>query len=227
MDRVGEAMKGLGTTGARIEELLVACIGAVGVDGGGMSLASTSGVREPLYGSDRTAQALERLQFTLGEGPCVDASFHGSPVLVADLLDRQAGVAGRWPVFLSEASQAGVRAVFAFPVHIGAISLGAVDLYRSTPGGLGDDQLEHVLSVVDAIAMTMLDAGNTLEPGFALDPISMEVHRAAGMVMIQLDCSIEAALAQLRAAAFSEGRPVHELAGDVVAGMRRFREETR
>jgi hypothetical protein len=218
---------GDGTVHTRIEGLLLACIEAVGVDGGGMSLVSTTGTRQPLYGSDDAAQVMERLQFTVGEGPCVDASASGSPVLVPDIDELGGGVGTRWPAFLAEAAKADIRAVFAFPVRIGAISLGAIDLYRRSPGPLGRQELAKTLTAVDAIAVALLDVAGTLDSGLDIDQVSsMAVHRAAGMVMEQLDTSIENALIRLRAAAYAEGVPVNELANAVIIGTRRFQEDT-
>jgi hypothetical protein len=215
-----------GSAHARIEELLMACIEAVAVDGGGLSLLSASGMRQPLYGSDDTAAAMERLQLTLGEGPCVDASASGSPVLVPDLDDPGSGVQQRWPAFLEEAANADVRAVFAFPVRIGAVMLGAVDLYRHSAGPLSREDLAKALKMVDAMAMTLLDGDGTVDAALDKDWLtSMAVHRAAGMVMQQLDTSIAEALARLRATAYAEGVPLQKLANDVITRERRFQED--
>ncbi len=220
-------MTGDGSVHTRIEGLLLECIQAVGVDGGGMSLVSATGTRQPLYGSDDAAQVMERLQFTVGEGPCVDASASGSPVLVPDIDEPGNGIALRWPAFLAEAAKADIRAVFAFPVRIGAISLGAIDLYRRTPGPLGRQELAKALTAVDAIAVALLAVAGTLDSGLDIDRVSsMAVHRAAGMVMEQLGTSIENALIRLRAAAYAEGVPVNELANAVIIGTRRFQEDT-
>jgi ANTAR domain len=221
-------MMGDGSIHARIEELLMACIAAAAVDGGGMSLVSATGMRQPIYGSDDTAQVMERLQFTIGEGPCVDASASGSPVLVPDLDDTGSGGWQRWPVFLAEASKADIRAVFAFPVSIGAISLGAIDLYRRSPGPLLREELAKTLTTVDAIASTLLDVEGTLNSGLDVDRLSgMAVHGAAGMVMEQLGTSIEEALMRLRATAYAEGVSINELANDVIIGNSRFQEDRR
>ena len=83
---------------------------------------TSAGTAVPVYASDQTSAAIEELQLTLGEGPCVDANTYGRPVLVADLSNRTEGVAGRWPLFHDEASRIGVRAVFAF---LGSIALAA------------------------------------------------------------------------------------------------------
>ncbi len=140
-----------------MHELLVSSLPVVGVDGAGASLVTAAGSREGVYGSDEVATELETLQLTLGEGPCVDAASSHSPVLVPDLDDLAGGHTGRWPAFCVEARSAGVRALFAFPLRIGAIAFGAVDLYRCTPGGLSDDQLGAALSAMDATALAVLD----------------------------------------------------------------------
>ncbi|MGN6129265.1 MAG: GAF and ANTAR domain-containing protein [Nocardioidaceae bacterium] len=198
----------------------MAYIAATDVDGAALSLVSSVVKREPIFGSDDTAVTVERLQFTLGEGPCVDASSAGSPVLIPDLEESVA--ATRWPAFRAEVIEAGVRAMFAFPVRIGAIELGVVDMYRRRPGGLSPGDLAAALSVVDAVALTLLDTDGIGD----VDGLShFVVHRAAGMVMAQLDCGIEEALVRLRARAYSEAVPIHELAADVVRGTRRFEED--
>ena len=76
---------------------------------------------------------MEELQFTLGEGPCVESSGTGRPVLQPDL--ARTGPA-RWPGFSAAALEAGIGAVFALPLRVGAIRLGVLDLYRDAVGGL-------------------------------------------------------------------------------------------
>ena len=170
---------------------------------------------------------MEHLQFTLGEGPCVEASASGSPVLVPDLNDPGNGVRARWPLFLAEAATTGVRAIFAFPVRIGAISLGAVDLYRRSPGPLPRQDLARTLTTVDAIAEALLDEGHGLEGLDAgVGSAAWWCIVPAGMIMVQAGCSIEDALLRLRAAAYAEGVPINRVADDVINQRRRFQEET-
>lgn len=199
----------------------MACIATIDADGAGLSLVSSMAKREPIFSSDDTAVTVERLQFTLGEGPCVDATSAGSPVLIPDLEDSS--VAARWPAFVAEVAEAGVRAMFAFPVRIGAIELGVVDVYRRRPGSLSPEDLATALSAVDAVALTLLDTDGI---GDVAGLSNFVVHRAAGMLMAELDCSIEEALMRLRARAFSEAVPIQELAADVERGVRAFEEDS-
>ena len=108
-----------------VEHVGAAMISAAGVDGAAVTVMLSATPRETVYASDRVASDLEELTLTLGEGPSVDA-VAGGPVLVADLDAAECQV--RWPVFAPAAVSAGVRAVFALPLQVGAIRLGVMDL---------------------------------------------------------------------------------------------------
>ena len=216
---------------ARIAQLCAGCVADTGVDGAGVSLVTEQGHRGTVHSTDDVAALIEELQFTLGEGPCVDAANSRSPVLLDDLNHRSVSADGRWPGFLEGAASAGVRATFAFPVRLGAIALGAVDLYRMTPGGLTTDQLEKALLATDAMALALLDLATSSDDFDDKGPLRsayrLQVHAAAGMVSVQLGVPIEAALTQLRAAAYGQDRSVNDLADDVIAGRLRFPQEER
>jgi ANTAR domain-containing protein/GAF domain-containing protein len=208
----------------RVERLCRTCVEEARVDGAGVSVLSQTGTPVALYATDRVASVIEDLQFTLGEGPCMDAAASGVPVLISDLQDPSEGVTGRWPAFLDEASRIGVRAVFAFPVRIGAIALGVMDLYRARPGLLSGEELANTFNTVDAVGRHMLD-WERVPADQPDESYPLTVHQAAGMVMVQLDTSIEDAMVRLRAVAYQSGRPIHELAADVVAGRYTFGKE--
>lgn len=210
----------------RLMSLSNTCVQEAGVDGADLSVHAAPGAQVTLYATDDVALALEEMQFTLGEGPCIDASATGAPVLIGDLADPTEGVSRRWAMFVEEATKAGARAVFAFPIRFGAVALGTLDLYRRTPGDLGDRQLDQALSGVDAIGQCLLDM-DAPPPEDGDLPYPMAVHQAAGMVMVQLGTTIDEALVRLRAAAYAEGTPIGALAADVVAGRRRLHKEER
>lgn len=191
-------------------------------------MTSAIGHRSLLAATDDVAARLDELHFTLGEGPAVDAVMRGHPVLVGDLADR--GPAGQWPAFSGAAIDAGAGGVFALPLQIGAVCLGVLVMYRAEPGRLSPEDLAQALRLADGAADAMLDlalpASERAEPdgdGGRHDnhrtySFGAEVHQASGMLMVQLGVSIEVALARLRAYAFAQGRPLSEIAREVVAG---------
>jgi hypothetical protein len=117
-------------TGGVVDHLRCVCQAAaeaLSASGTGISVLTDDGTRGVYAASDPLSEHVEELQFLLGEGPCLDAFDGRRPVLIADL----AGEAmTRWPVYASEAHDRGVRAVFAFPLQIGAARLGVFDVFR-------------------------------------------------------------------------------------------------
>jgi hypothetical protein len=117
-------------------------------------------------------------------------------------------------------------------LEIGAIRVGALDLYCDRPGVLTDAQLSVALTFADAAAGALL-AGRfaDAEMPFDIDALGStvyaEVHQATGMISVQLNVSLDDAFVRLRAHAFAGERPVHEVARDVVAGRLRFDDEDR
>src|SRR5438270_13822773 len=57
---------------------------AVGAFGAGLSVTLRAGAGEPTYATDVRCDRLAELQFTLGEGPCVEAFAEDGTVLVED-----------------------------------------------------------------------------------------------------------------------------------------------
>jgi hypothetical protein len=202
---------------ARLVDL---CTRALPVDGVGLALMTDDGPAGTVAASDAGARELEELQFTLGQGPCVDASRTGRPVLAPDLAATSPRA---WPQFGAGAEAAGLRAVFAFPLQVGGIRLGVLDVYRATVGALTRDELAGALAYADAATQLLLDlqardAASGSPPLAALDDRA-EVHQATGVVSVRAGVGLAHALALLRARAYAEGRPIGDLARDVLDGL--------
>jgi GAF domain len=204
--------------------LAAACVRSLPVSGVGLALMTDDGPAGIVAATDGAARKLEELQFTLGEGPCVDASQTGRPVLQPDLA-RTAPV--RWPGFAGGALEAGVRAVFAFPLRVGAIRLGVLDLYRDRAGVLSTEELAEALSFADAATLLLLHEQASTAPSSAVPVLDdrAEVHQATGVVSVQAAVSLAEALVLLRARAFADQRPLGDLARDVLTGTVSFRKD--
>jgi hypothetical protein len=195
------------------------CAQTLPVSGVGLAVMTDDGPAGTVAASDAGALRLEELQFTLGQGPCVDASHTGRPVLAPDLATSSRS----WPHFAADADAAGLRAVFAFPLQVGAIRLGVLDLHRDTTGELSGEDLADALTFADAATQLLLDlqAEDTalgMPPPHALAVLDdrAEVHQATGVVSVRAGVSLTQALALLRARAYAEGRPIGDLARDIL-----------
>jgi GAF domain-containing protein len=199
---------------------------ALSASGVGVSVMAANGVHGMATASDPATARIEELQFTVGEGPCVDAFASSRPVLVPDLSD---GVMRRWPIYAPAVHDAGIRAVFAFPMQVGAARLGVLDVFRTLPGPLSREELGRALTFADVAVTALLDGqehDNTAPDGpIGLDEAvehRAEIFQAQGMVMVQLGVPISEALVRIRAYAYAENRPLNDVAADIVARRLRF-----
>lgn len=205
------------------QRLVTACARAVPVTGVGLVLMSDAGPAGSVAVTDGPAAVMEELQFTLGEGPCVDSSRTGRPVLQPDLAST--GPA-RWPGFTEGALEAGIKAIFAFPLRVGGIRLGVLDLYRDVAGLLSADEEAEALSFADAATTLLLhlqvqadDAGSGV---IEVIEDRAQVHQATGMIAVDAEVTLAEALVLLRARAYAAERPILSVAQDVLAGVVRF-----
>lgn len=214
--------------GILAKQICQACVDGLDVDGASISLYTTTPARQVLWASDATAELLEDLQFTLGEGACMQAAATGRPVLVPDLDDTTD--TSSWPIFAAAVTErTTAKALFALPLQWGTISLGVLNFYRTTVGSLGQAQWRDAVSAADTATLVLL--GLHAGPGEEqwLDHSMrgrVEIHQATGMVVAQLGVTAQDALARLRAYAFAEQRLLGEVAHEVVSRRLRFSSDT-
>jgi ANTAR domain-containing protein/GAF domain-containing protein len=207
-------------------DVCAAAVEALPVSGAWMMAQSRAGAGHIMCVTDEVGEQLAELQMTLGEGPCLDVLASGAPVLISDLDDGDS--ARRWPGFTPQACGAGVAAIFALPLQIGAIRVGSIGLYREKPGPLDTVSLGDALILADAATVVLLEsqdpdgAAAAAGAGPAGQPPDLAHHRAeidqaTGMVSEQLDVAIGEAFVRLRAYAYAQERRLSEVARDIVA----------
>jgi GAF domain-containing protein len=215
-----------------------------GVDGAAIALLTrASRVRDLVYATDAVAQQIDELQFTLGEGPCLDAYHRREAQLLPDLIESS--VTDRWPMFTSEALDLGVRSVFAFPVVEGDSPLGVLELYRRTTGPLALDEHNAALTIAATAALTVRQnwnaylvrtgdsggadaAAENLSEAQADSPGTFsrsQVYLASGMASVQLGIPADQALDRLRAYSYQNGRSIKDVSDDVVGRRLNLRDE--
>jgi hypothetical protein len=205
--------------------LCLACVDVLDVSGAGLVLMSGGRSADFIGVSDRVSDAVEQMEYTLGEGPCVAAFRTKLPVFDADLADEGTG---RWPEFRRGALAAGVHAAFGFPLLVDRICIGALNLYRDQSGVLTDDQVADALVVAQFASRSVLTWQTDAPPGTVAWQLErapnnrVEVHQATGRISVQVGISLDDALVLLRAYAFSHDRPIGAVAADVAAGRLRL-----
>lgn len=217
---------------SRMSLICARCVSELSVAGAGATVLSypdngdsnDGGPHRGLvYATNDVSSGLEDLQLTVGEGPCLDTFSTGGPVLIANL----AYETDRWPGFTPGARALGAVAVFSFPLQVGVIRLGSLDLYRDTTGSLSGAQMTDALVLADLATQAVLhelDGHPTQDLGWLADPHT-EIYQASGMLQVQLGTTTDAALMRLRAHAYLNEIPLAEVAGQVVRRELRFTPE--
>ena len=110
---------------------------------------------QPRYvaASDESALRFEMLQTELGEGPCLATYNTGEAIAVANLNGEN-----RFPRFTPRALEAGLTAVFTFPLRHEDVRLGALDLYRGTAGALTEELMSTAQTLADVAAAYLINA---------------------------------------------------------------------
>jgi GAF domain-containing protein len=194
------------------------------IDAAAISLVFDGASSGTLGSSGASARIYDELQFTFGEGPCVDSVAKRTPILVADLADPGDT---RWPAYGPAMLAHRIRGVFAMPVLVAGEHVGALDLFRALPGDLGGDHLAGAITAAELAGIPLLDLMDNDLVAAVNDPESnawaelhalsrAEVSQATGMLVAQLGVDPAEALVRLRAHAYITGRSATDVARDIV-----------
>lgn len=219
-----------------VAALCVTAMRQAGADGAALAvLTRSSRVRDLVYATDTISRRLDELQYTIGEGPCLDAYLYDSPQFYPQL-DNVAQTS-RWPTFAAEATGLGAHALFAFPIADGQRPMGVLELYRRSPGSLTAAEFASAAACAAKIGGRLqsnweqhaaefdstakaIDAAATA--GVASDDPAdaftrTQVHLAGGMVAVQLAVNADEAIDRLRAYSYACGRSISSVAADIIA----------
>jgi hypothetical protein len=200
-----------------------ACARTLGVEDAGLSLVDASQQRVPLGASSEVAEAAERLQFTVGAGPCMTAQATREPVFAVEEDLRR-----RWPVFTSLlVAETPFRAVVALPLQPALAGAGAIDLYFRTSAEVLDLEVFEAVAVGELVTSALSDAAVWSQwspaegPGWMHGPAPQRraaVWEAIGKLSVELEFGARDALSVLRAHAYAAGGTVDDVAEDLLSG---------
>ena len=205
-----------------LQQLCQTLTSDLAVMGAAMNLMSAAGTTNGVVAaSDDHSRDVDELQFATGEGPCHEAFAARRPVLTPDL---RTVVDDHWPGYSSAALDAGVGAVFAFPLQVGAVVLGVMDVHTDRPGSLSQEQVAAALTCAQLATEILID-GHLFGTDGQLDrdlstvlDHRAEIYQAQGMAVVDLGVDPAEALARMRAHAFGNGQPLIGLARAIISG---------
>ena len=121
------------------------------VSAAGLLLADPRGELRVVAASSEAARLLELFQLQSDQGPCLDCFRSGRPVAAASL-----GADRRWPRFAAAAGQAGFSAVQALPMRLRDQVIGALNLFRDTPGAFDPASVRIGQALADVATIGLL-----------------------------------------------------------------------
>jgi hypothetical protein len=206
------------------DRLCKACVSLFDIDAAAISIVFDGTNSGTLGSSSAPARVYDELQFTLGEGPCLQSVAHRAPVLVADLADPDDL---RWPIYGPAMLSHKIRGVFAMPVLVAGEYVGALDFFRAQPGVLKGEHFAGAVVAAELAELPVLDLMDDDLLAAVNDPGSnawtelhvlsrAEVSQATGMLVAQLGIEPAEALVRLRAHAYATGRSSTDVARDIL-----------
>lgn len=186
----------------------------------GVSIATVGNAlsAETIVASDAQIALIDELQFDLSEGPCWDAVGSGRPVLESAI---QRGRHNTWPSFAEAIKDHAVGAIFAFPLRVGPLQVGAVELYDTEERTLSEQLVVEMMSLTRPLSRYVLR--RTVELAALPDASQFKpharrrIHQATGFVIAQLGLSPDDAHLFIQAQAYAQNRPMAEVAEDIIA----------
>ena len=206
------------------DRLCEACVVLLDIDAAAISLVFDGASSGTLGSSGAPARTYDELQFTLGEGPCLDSVARRMPILVVDLADPGEV---RWPAYGPAMLGHQIRGVYAIPVVVAGEYVGALDLFRAQPGQLPGEDMAGAVAAAELAGVPLLDLLDGDLQAAVADPYSnawaelnalsrAEVSQATGMLVAQLEVEPAEALVRLRAHAYITGRSATDVARDIL-----------
>ncbi|MGI8592319.1 MAG: GAF and ANTAR domain-containing protein [Nakamurella sp.] len=185
----------------------------------GLLLADATGVLHLLAATSEEARKLEAFQLQRDEGPCLDCYHSGARVSVADLRTEKA----RWPRFAASAAQEGFASVHAIPMRLRHARLGALGLFGTEPGTLGDDDLQLARGLAHVASIAIVQNNLTLEQGSVLGALQSAVasrgvvEMAKGVLSEAQSVDMQEAFNRLRGYARNHQQHLTDVAREIVS----------
>lgn len=219
-DRFAVAEEALTALEGNESRLYEPFLGLLPVDGLSISTFGDFLQTETISASDAQSFRLDELQFDLGEGPCWDACVTGVPVFEPNIRERPNRV---WPAFSEAIIADDLGALFAFPLLLGPLRIGAIDLYTSRPSQLSELTVRRTSGLAAIVSRLVLSRAIRLsqsdlegETDTRRQFSRREVHQATGMVLSQLGISALDARLVIQGHAFAFGRSMQEVSEEII-----------
>lgn len=202
-----------------LQHLVDTCRDLFDVSAAGLLLADPqTGELDVVASTNEATRVVEVMQLSAQSGPCISAFRSGQVVSVPDVRQPHA----EWDAFRSSALSQGFRSVYAIPLRLRSSTIGALNLFRESPGELNPRDVLAAQALTDVATIGILHE-RTLR---AADVVQLQLQRALdsrvvieqakGVLAHVHDLEMDAAFELLRGFARTNRRPIRDVASALV-----------
>jgi hypothetical protein len=169
-------------------------------------------------GSSDRAVELDRIEQSLGQGPCLEALDRGCPVVLKDVATDVS-----WPQYSKALASAGCHSALGVPMDLGETSEAVLNFFAPAPGLFTERVIDEAAAFADV-------AGSTLRLAIRIESVERlnedlkaamasrtVINLASGVIMAQNQCSPEEAFRYLLAASSHRNEKIHAVAESIVS----------
>ncbi len=196
------------------------CVEVLDVAAAGILLASTDGTLRVVASSNDAMRVLELFELQAEEGPCTECYRTGIPVRKQQLTNPDP----RWPTFAPRALEAGFHSVHALPMRLRGQTIGALNLFRETEGGLDEADVMAGQAFADVATIAILQHRAAAEAQAVNEQLThalnsrVVIEQAKGMVAEHAGLNMGESFARLRSHARSNNLRLADVARSIIDG---------
>ncbi len=196
------------------------CVDVLDIDAAGIMLAAADGELLLMASSSEAMRIVELFELQSRQGPCQDCFRTGRPVVNRDLTADDA----RWPGFAAVAVSEGFRAADAIPMRLRTNIIGALNLFRSTPGSLNDDDVVAAQALADIATIAIVQHRTAVDAQVLNEQLSealtsrIVIEQAKGMIGERRQLAMDEAFVVLRHHARRNNLRLADVARSIIDG---------
>ncbi len=196
------------------------CVEVLDIAAAGIMLVAPNGELRVVTSSSEAMRIVELFELQSQEGPCLDCYRSGQAVGNHDL----AGPDARWPRFAAVALEAGFRSADAVPMRLRSQVIGALNLFRTEPGALSDEDVIVAQALADVATIALLQHRTAVAAELVNEQLTgalnsrIVIEQAKGIIVERHRVDMEQAFSRLRSHARNTNQRLAAIAVDVVEG---------
>ncbi|MDQ3732632.1 MAG: GAF and ANTAR domain-containing protein [Actinomycetota bacterium] len=189
-------------------------------DAAGIMLGDQRGGLHPVASSTEEARLIELFEHQNNEGPCLDCFRSGEPVALADLETMRAS----WPAFTVRLEQLGFHAAQAIPMRLRTQVIGALNIFRTSPGVLSESDSRLAQALADVATVGLLQERAVSARDILAEQLQtalnsrIVIEQAKGMIAERAGLQMTEAFQLLRGHARKHGTKLSDVAARVIDG---------